>query len=102
LYCPFGTARSQGMGYSLLAGKWCITGNALAPEPRFLLPVSRCLLHTPSSGLPPAHGLYCGVIGNLVYALLGTSRESSPAAMALVSHQPPDSIHMNDGAVKLS
>lgn len=36
------------------------------------------------ANLSPIHGLYCAIIPNLVYACLGTSRESAVGAMALV------------------
>jgi MFS superfamily sulfate permease-like transporter len=44
-----------------------------------------CFQYALLANQSPIHGLYCAIIPNIVYAMLGTSRESAVGAMALVS-----------------
>ncbi|TKR87731.1 hypothetical protein L596_012084 [Steinernema carpocapsae] len=36
-------------------------------------------------GLPPIHGLYTGIVGPIIYALLGSSKHVSPGAFAILA-----------------
>jgi MFS superfamily sulfate permease-like transporter len=47
------------------------------------------------AGMPPLYGLYASIFPNLIYALLGTSRESP---MAAIARGRPDGSHVPHNA----
>ena len=52
-----------------------LTGDAIAGVTlaAYAIPVS--LAYASLAGLPPQHGIFCYLLGGLVYALFGTSRQ---------------------------